>query len=172
MVTKPIEPIKVVGVDVTPALETGRRAWWAYLGAWGLAQDEVEDLVQRLVKRGTVTEKEGRKLLDEALGWPQKGFKAVEAEVQDQIEAVLKRFGVLTRADIEKMNLPTRSDIQALGEKVAALTKKVEALRKQEEPKLEKAPAPKAPAAASKVAEAKKAVAEAPAETAKVLEAR
>ncbi len=156
MVTKEVGNVKVMGVDVTPAVETGRRAWWAYLGAWGLAQDEVSQLVERLLDRGAITEKEGRKLVDAAAAWPQKGLKNVEAELQHQLEVVLKRLGVVTRGDLDAMSLPTRADIQALGEKVAALAKKVDQLRK-----LEEAPAEKA---APKATPAKKAVEEKPVE--------
>ena len=159
MVTEQVGNVKVMGVDVTPAVETGHRAWWAYLGALGLAQDEINHLVARLLDRGAITEKEGRKLLDAAAAWPQKGFKNVEAELQHQLEVVLKRLGVVTRGDLEAMNLPTRADIQALGEKVAALARKVDQLRKLEETPVEKAAAP-----AHKPAPAKKVVEEKPAE--------
>ena len=97
-------------------------------------------LIDRMVERGTLTEKEGRKVVSEVMTWPQEGFKSFEAELQHQVSMMLDRLGVLTRADVQQMNLPTRADIQVLTEKVAALTKKVEQLRKMEEP-AEAAPA-------------------------------
>jgi poly(hydroxyalkanoate) granule-associated protein len=138
MVTKPIGEVKVVGVDVTPVVETGRKAWWAYLGALGTAQDEILHLIDRMMERGTLAETESRKMLDQAMAWPQKSVKSVEVEVQRQVEAILDRLGVVTREDLALMNLPTRSDIQALSEKVAALAKKVDQLRKMEAPQAEK----------------------------------
>lgn len=125
--------MKVPGV-MNPMMDAGRRAWLAGLGAVALAQDEILDFANRLVERGAITEKDSRKLVTDLMAWPEKNLKLAEHEVQHQIEVVLCRFGVLTRADIEKMDLPTKADIQSLAEKVQALTRKVEQLRKMEEP--------------------------------------
>ncbi len=122
---------------MNPMVAAGRRAWLAGLGAVALAQDEILDFANRLVERGAITEKESRKLVTDLMAWPEKNLKLAEDEIQHQIEVVLRRFGVLTRADIEKMDLPTKADIKALSEKVQALTRKVELLRKMEEPQAE-----------------------------------
>ncbi len=156
-----IKEIKVPEL-LNPVKDASRRAWLAGLGAVALAQDEILDFANRLVERGAITEKDGRKLVNDLMAWPQKNLKMAEGEIQHQIEAVLCRFGVLTRADIEKMNLPTKADIQALAEKVQALSKKVDQLRKEQEPQAEKteALAGKVQAVSRKVSQLQKAVEE------------
>ncbi len=113
--------------------ETLRRFWLAGLGAGAMAQDEIERLAKRCVERGEMTEKEGRKLIDKAKELPQKSIKSAEGQMDRQLDSVLEWLGILTKSDLERMDLPSRADIESLGEKVAALTRKVEQLRKAEE---------------------------------------
>ena len=101
------------------------------------------NFTNRLVERGSLTEQDGRRQMEDLLVWHQKniqkniqmaeqGLQDVETELQRQVEAVLRRTGLVTKFDIEKMNLPTKADIQALGDKVTALSRKVDELRKAE----------------------------------------
>lgn len=122
---------------VNPVVDTGRRVWLAGIGALALAQDEILDFANRLVERGAITEKESRKLVQDLMEWPGKSVRTAEHEVQHQIDVVVHRLGVVTRADVDKMDLPTKADIQALSEKVQTLARKVDQLRKAEEPHAE-----------------------------------
>jgi polyhydroxyalkanoate synthesis regulator phasin len=97
--------------------QTVRKVVLASIGAVGLAQDEVEDLVNRLVKRGEIAEKDARKLMRE-MG--EKRSQRVEKTVDKQMEKLLDR-----------MNIPSKGDIDALSEKIAMLTAKVEELKKE-----------------------------------------
>ncbi len=132
-----IKEIKVPTM-MNPVMDAGRRAWLASLGAVALAQDEILDFVNKLVERGAITEKESRKLVGDLMAWPQKNLKMAEGEIQHQIEVVIHRLGVMTKDDLEKLDLPSKGDIQALSEKVQALSKKVDQLRKEQEPQAEK----------------------------------
>jgi poly(hydroxyalkanoate) granule-associated protein len=126
--------VKVAGIDLA---EAARRAWLAGLGAVAVAQDEIVALVHKMIERGAVTEQEGREWFEKTRGkamkMPQKSWKSAESELDHQLDALLDWLGVPTKADLQRMDLPTRADIEALAEKVAALTKKVEQLRKAEE---------------------------------------
>ncbi|HEB66286.1 MAG TPA: poly(hydroxyalkanoate) granule-associated protein, partial [Chloroflexi bacterium] len=79
-----------------------------------------ENFVNKLVERGELAEKDARKLLDEVSKKRKETTKKTEGEVEKRLEAILSR-----------MNVPTKSDIQALSEKIAALTEKVEALKQE-----------------------------------------
>ncbi len=94
-----------------------RKVVLAYIGAVGMAQDEVEDLVNRLVKRGEIAEKDARKLLREVT---EKRSKRAEKTMDKQMEKLLDR-----------MNVPSKADIEALSEKISVLTAKVEELKKE-----------------------------------------
>ena len=97
-------------------LEAARKVLLAGIGAVALAQDEIEDFVNRLVERGEIAEKDARKLIREVT---EKRRKSAERGVDERMEDLLDR-----------MNVPSKSDIEALGEKIAALTRKVDELQK------------------------------------------
>jgi poly(hydroxyalkanoate) granule-associated protein len=102
-----------------PIFELARKVLLASIGAMALAQDEVEDFVNRLVERGEIAEKDGRKLVKEVMDRRKKQTKKAEDEMSKRIQDTL-----------ERLNVPTKSDIEALGDKIATLTKKVEDLKK------------------------------------------
>ncbi len=103
-----------------PLFDLARRVLLASIGAMALAQDEVEDFVNRLVERGEIAEKDGRKLVKEIID--RRKNETRRAEVSKRMEEALDR-----------LNVPTKSDIEALSEKIAALTKKVDELKKSQE---------------------------------------
>jgi polyhydroxyalkanoate synthesis regulator phasin len=102
-----------------PLLEAARKVLLAGIGAVALAQEEIEDFVNRLVERGEIAEKDGRKLLREVMDKRKKGAEKAEDEVTKRIESVMDR-----------MSVPSKADIDALSEKISLLTKKVEELKK------------------------------------------
>lgn len=102
-----------------PLLEVARKVLLAGIGAVGLAQDEIEDFVNRLVERGEIAEKDGRKLLREIMDRRKKDADKAEDVVAKRVEEILDR-----------MSVPTKSDIEALGDKIALLSKKVDELKK------------------------------------------
>lgn len=103
-----------------PLLEVVRKVLLAGIGAVALAQDEVEDFVDRLVERGEIAEKDGRKLVSEVMDRRKKETEKVEDQMNKRVEEILDR-----------MNVPTKADIEALSVKIAGLTKKVEDLKKE-----------------------------------------
>jgi poly(hydroxyalkanoate) granule-associated protein len=100
-------------------LESARKVLMAGIGAFALAQDEIEDFVDRLVERGEIAEKDGKKLVREVMDRRKKQAEKAEDGVSKRIEEILDR-----------MSVPSKADIDALGEKIAALTKKVDELKK------------------------------------------
>lgn len=112
-----------VSEETNPIFSGLRRVLMAGIGAVSLAQEEVESFVNKLVERGELAEKDGRKLIDEFSENRRKraeeSTKKVETEVEKRMESLLNR-----------MNIPSKSDIDSLSKKVAELTKKVDALKK------------------------------------------
>lgn len=96
--------------------EASRKVLLAGIGAVALAQDEIEDFVNRLVERGEIAEKDARKLIREVTD---KRRKSAEHELDKRLEELL-----------EQLNVPSKADIDALGHKITALTHKVEELKK------------------------------------------
>ncbi len=91
----------------------------AYIGAVALARDEVEEFVNKLVERGEVAEKDGRKLVEDIMEKGRKQVGLTDDDVSHRVEETLDR-----------MSVPTKADINALGDKIAELAAKVDALKK------------------------------------------
>ena len=102
----------------SPLLAPVRRVLLAGIGAVALAQDEAEDFVDKLVERGQIAEADGKKLVRDLMDRRKREAKKAEKRLDRQVEEVLTR-----------MNIPTKAEIEALGDKIAELTKKVEELK-------------------------------------------
>jgi poly(hydroxyalkanoate) granule-associated protein len=107
-------------VQRNPLFEASRRVLLAAIGAMALAQEEIDDFVNRLVERGEIAEKDGKKLIREMMERRRKEAQKAEDEMDRRVHDLLSR-----------MNVPTKGDIEALSAKITALTKKVEELKKE-----------------------------------------
>jgi len=122
------EKIKVeeeaVEEAVNPFVDGIRRAMLASVGAFSLAQDEAEKFVNKLIEKGEIAEKDGRSLLNDLADKRKERAKESSKRVSDELE---KRMESL----LNRMNIPTKSDIEQLSKKVAELAKKIDALKEQ-----------------------------------------
>ena len=105
-----------------PLFDAARNVVLASIGAVALAQEEIEDFINKLVERGEIAEKDGKKLMHEVMDKRKKGAEKAEDEVSKRVETIL-----------DQMNVPTKADIDALGDKISALSKKVDELKKAQE---------------------------------------
>jgi len=126
MPTKPKEEVVEEPKDKSQhqMMELLRRMFLASIGAAVIAQEEIETLVNKLVERGEIAEKDGKKLIGEMMDKRKTKAADVTVEVNKNVENVLAR-----------MNIPTKADVEALGQKINALSKKVDELKKSDEPK-------------------------------------
>lgn len=95
-----------------------RRVLMAGIGAVVLAQDEIEDFVNKLVERGEVAEKDGRTLIDELRQRRQEKAQKAEADLEKRLESMM-----------ERANLPHKKDLEELSAKIATLAEKVDELK-------------------------------------------
>jgi poly(hydroxyalkanoate) granule-associated protein len=116
--TMPVEEV-VNGKEHNPFLETTRKVLLASIGVVALAQDEIEEFIDKLVERGEIAEKDGKKLFREVVDKRKKTAHNAEDELGKRVETVMDR-----------MNVPTKADIETLSEKIATLTKKIDELKK------------------------------------------
>lgn len=105
-----------------PFVEGIRRVFLAGIGAYSLAQDETEKFIAKLVEKGEIAEKDGRSLLTDLAENRKNRTKESSKRVSDELEKRME--GLLNR-----MNIPTKSDIEQLSNKVADLTKKIDTLK-------------------------------------------
>jgi len=115
MAKKAVKTVEEVVEERSPLFEAARKVLLAGMGAVALTQEEADKFVKKLVERGEIAEKDARKLLREVQDKRKKGA----SELDKRLEEALDRLSV-----------PTKADIEALGEKIAALTEKVDELKK------------------------------------------
>ena len=125
----PAENDKTVGkseeevvVEEASILESLRRVLLASIGAVALTIEEMGDLVDKLVERGEIAEQEGKKLVNEI----KEKRKKTTDEAEDMASGRMREM-------MDKMDIPTKSDINALSAKIATLSKKVDELKKSQE---------------------------------------
>lgn len=106
--------------EPNPLLDAVRKVLLASIGAVALAQDEMEDFVDKLVERGELAEKEGKDLLRDVMQRRKKDAKKAEEEVD-------KRMSEL----VDRLKIPSKADIDSLSTQIDGLSKKVDELSKK-----------------------------------------
>lgn len=109
-----------------PMLEVARKVLLAGIGAVALAQEEVEEFVNKLVERGEIAEKDGRKLVQDIMDKRKKKAEEIKSDAEGKLEKRMEEI-------LDRMNVPSKADIDALSVKITALSKKVDELRKAQE---------------------------------------
>lgn len=117
---------EVADKEPNPFVETTRKVLLAGVGAVALAQDEAEAFVNRLVERGEIAEKEGRQLIKDMVEKRKKKAEDTVEKSEHQLDERVERI-------LQRMNIPTRNDINALSRQITALSKKVDELKKAQE---------------------------------------
>jgi polyhydroxyalkanoate synthesis regulator phasin len=103
-----------------PLFGMTRKILLASMGAVALAQEEMESFVEKLVERGELAEQDGRDLIRDVMERRRKEVRRAEVELESQVEEAL-----------ERLNVPTKSDIEMLGAKIEALSRKIDELKKE-----------------------------------------
>jgi len=100
----------------SPVLVPLRKVLLASIGAVAVAQEEAEDLINKLVDRGEIAREEGRKLVDDMMA---KRREKVQAHFDSRVDAALGR-----------MNVPSKADLMAMEKKLDELNRKLDKLVK------------------------------------------
>ncbi len=103
-------------------LELSRKLLLAGIGAAVLTKEKIEGIVRELIKQGEISKEEGIKLVKEVLQKGEEMQKTLEAKIEVGINKAM-----------ERLNIPTRKEIQELREKLEKLIKKVEGITKKKE---------------------------------------
>ena len=117
-----------------------RRVLMAGVGVMVLTKDEIEDFVAKLIERGEIAEQDGRRLIREVLHRQREEAAEVADKVEDVAEKMQEETGKqISRAEsmldqriegiLSRLNVPSKSDIDALSQKITLLAEKVDALK-------------------------------------------
>jgi len=82
------------------------------VGLVSMTREKMEEIANDLVKRGELSEKEGRDLVDELLTKSKDAKKDFETRMEKMLADALNR-----------LNIPTRKEIQELKQRIAILEK-------------------------------------------------
>ena len=108
-------------------VELLRKVVLAGVGAVAMSRDETEQLVSKLVERGELAQKDAEKLLRDV----QARLRQSRPDVQEQAEKVTIRAQQGMEDFLNRLNIPSKRDIEDLSAKIAQLAARVEELRKQ-----------------------------------------
>jgi len=122
--TEEVEITEEILVDNghNPMLEMARKVLLAGIGAMALTQAEIEKFVGKLVERGEIAEKDGRKLIKDIMERRRKKSAEVRSDTEDEVEKRMEEV-------LGRMNIASKSDIDALNRKITTLTKKLDDLQ-------------------------------------------
>lgn len=98
--------------------ETARKLLLAKIGAMAIVQDKIESCASKMMERNGISEEDARKMIDDVREHRRERVKKIAAHFDKRMEAFFTR-----------MNVPTKADVEALSEKVAALTEKIDELK-------------------------------------------
>ncbi len=84
-------------------LELLRKGIVTGVGLGVMTKSKIETMVNKIVQEAKLTEKEGEKLLNELLLQSEEAKSNIEKEVKKQIEAVLYKFELASKKDIEEI---------------------------------------------------------------------
>ncbi len=113
----------IVDDGPNPMLEMARKVLLAGIGAFALTQEEVEKIVNKLIERGEIAEKDGRKLIKDIMEKRRKKTEEVRVETEDELEKRMEDM-------MSRMNIASKSDIDSLNRKITTLSKKLDDLNK------------------------------------------
>lgn len=97
---------------------TLRKVFLASLGAAVVAEEEIVDVINRLSERGEIAENEAKEMIKEVTGKREKKAR----ETIDKIRST------------HTVKVATKTDIEALQEKIDQLTAKIDSLKTEETP--------------------------------------
>ncbi|WP_298821419.1 phasin family protein [Chloroflexus sp.] len=133
--------VNVRQIDETPppvnpsvqVFEIVRKLMLAGIGAFALSREEAEAFLNRLVERGELAQKDAQKLFEEAA----ERFRKTAMPQADQVQANLNNLTAQVETGFEqflnRLNIPSKRDIDELSAKIAQLAARVEELRRAQE---------------------------------------
>lgn len=109
--------------EPNPLVDAVHRVLLAGIGAVALAKEDMEDLVSKLVERGEIAEADGRKMMKDIMERRKKQASVQTKKAEDALDQRVEDV-------MNRMNIPTKDEIEVLSAKITALTKKVDELKK------------------------------------------
>lgn len=107
-----------------PVINGVQSALRASMGVFSMGRDEVETIINRMIEKGELTELDGKKIISNLFDRPRQGVR----QINEKVGGVLDDRIIAT---LNMLNVPTRSDLRTLSEKINDLAEKVDELSKK-----------------------------------------
>jgi len=125
-----------------------RKLVLAGVGALALTRDEAEEFINRLVERGEIAQKDAQHLIDETVERFRKTAQPQTNQLQSGVSTISNQIENNLEQFLNRLNIPSKRDIDDLSTKIAHLAGRVEELRRTQDPPVKGKAAPKAEAKA------------------------
>jgi poly(hydroxyalkanoate) granule-associated protein len=140
--------VNVRQIDETPApvnptvqmVELMRKLMLAGVGAFALSRDEAETFLNRLVERGEIAQKDATRIMEESMARLRTATQPQQAQVEQTLAGVTTQVSGLSNQVesgleqfLNRLNIPSKRDIDELSAKIAQLAARVEELRRSQE---------------------------------------
>ncbi len=105
-----------------------RAVMLAAIGAVALSKEEIEAIVNRLIEKGEIAESDGRELISDLM---ERRKKETEEAAEVAVERKEKVEGMLDQrieSILNRMNIPSKNDVESLSSKISTLSTKVDEL--------------------------------------------
>ncbi|MCS6880371.1 MAG: phasin family protein [Oscillochloridaceae bacterium] len=110
-------------------LDIMRKLLLAGVGAVALTRDEIEAFLNRLVERGEIAQKDAQRLLDETMAKFRNVGQSRVAQAESQVSSLSVQVENNLEQFLNRLNIPSKRDIDELSAKIAELAARVEELR-------------------------------------------
>jgi poly(hydroxyalkanoate) granule-associated protein len=131
----------------TQMFEVMRKLMLAGVGALALSRDEAEEFINRLVERGELAQKDAQNLIDETVERLRKTTQPQINPIQSSVANLSTQVETNLEQLLNRLNIPSKRDIDELSAKIAHLAGRVEELRRTQDTPAKGKVAPKGPEA-------------------------
>jgi poly(hydroxyalkanoate) granule-associated protein len=124
--------------------EVMRKLMLAGFGAFALTREEAEALLNRLVERGEIAQKDAQRIMDETMSrvrhvaqppttQVENTLTGVTSNLTSQVTTLTSQMESNLEQFLNRLNIPSKRDIDELSAKIAQLAARVEELRRSQE---------------------------------------
>lgn len=73
------------------------------IGLAAVSKDKIEESVKEMITKGSLTEQEGRKFVEEMSGYSEKARTELEKQVNGYVEKAIDRMGLVRKSDLDEL---------------------------------------------------------------------
>jgi len=111
-----------------------RKALMASLGAMAMTLEETNEFIDKLVERGEMAEADVQKLIADLRAHSNEREKVAGEARKNMVNKAGMALEESVEVILNRLNVPTKTEIEELSKKIGALNQKVSALMEQKKP--------------------------------------